>query len=152
VTSVAFRVTSPALDRAVAAFGRLPADVRADLPAVLGAVAETGARRRISEEKRGPDGRAWPRWSEKYKASRTRAQGLLVDSGRLLDTVAFETRGADVAVGASRVYAAIHQFGGAEVGKPGLPARPYLGVSAEDEAAMLEAVETFVAARLGARR
>ena len=27
-----------------------------------------------------------------------------------------------------------HQFGGEEVGRPGLPARPYLALSAEDEA------------------
>ena len=34
------------------------------------------------------------------------------------------------------MYGTIHQFGGAEVGRPGLPARPYLGLSAEDEAAL----------------
>ena len=27
----------------------------------------------------------------------------------------------------------IHQLGGEEVGRPGMPARPYLGLSAEDE-------------------
>lgn len=32
------------------------------------------------------------------------------------------------------MYGAIHQIGGEEAGRPGLPARPYLGLSAEDEA------------------
>ena len=37
-------------------------------------------------------------------------------------------------MGLNLVYGSIHQFGGEEVGRPGLPARPYLGLSDEDEA------------------
>lgn len=36
-------------------------------------------------------------------------------------------------VGLNLVYGAIHQFGGEEAGRLGLPARPYLGLSAEDD-------------------
>ena len=39
---------------------------------------------------------------------------------------------------------AIHQFGGEEAGLPGLPARPYLGLSAEDEADLDAIIDAYL--------
>ena len=37
----------------------------------LGAAVESQTKRRIQDEKRGPDGRRWPPWSERYAARAT---------------------------------------------------------------------------------
>lgn len=46
-------------------------------------------------------------------------------------------------VGTNVEYAAIHQFGGDEVGI-NIPARPYLGLSPDNEADLLGVVEDFI--------
>ena len=63
--------------------------------------------------------------------------------GDLLDSIQFITRGAEVEVGTNLIYGAIHQFGGAEVGMK-IPARPYLGLSPDNEANLLGVVEDFI--------
>ena len=52
-------------------------------------------------------------------------------------------RGDEVEVGTNVEYAAIHQFGGDEVGI-NIPARPYLGLSPDNEADLLSVVEDFI--------
>ena len=47
-----------------------------------------------------------------------------------------------------RPHAAVHQFGGAEVGMP-IPARPYLGVSPADETEILSVVDDWADELLG---
>ena len=42
------------------------------------------------------------------------------------------------------MYGAIHQFGGAEVGRPNLPARAYLGLSSEDEGDIEEIIADVI--------
>jgi phage virion morphogenesis protein len=57
---------------------------------------------------------------------------LLVGRGDLRDSIQNYTSGDTIRVGTNLVYGAIHQFGsnGAE---GGIPARPWLGLSREDE-------------------
>lgn len=100
----------------------------------IGHEVETQTKRRIAEEKTSPKGEAWPAWSERYAATRHAGQSLLQNEGHLLDSITHvvELTGKDVEIGSNLVYARIQQFGGAGVGKPGLPARPYLGVSEEN--------------------
>lgn len=99
----------------------------------VGALIESATRRRIGEERIAPDGAPWPDWSESYAKTREDQHQLLVGDGDLLDSIAFYTGANEVSVGSNLVYAAIHQFGGEEVGRPDLPARPYLGLSAGDQ-------------------
>ena len=54
-----------------------------------------------------------------------------------------------VEVGSALVYAAIHQLSGAGTKRPNIPARPYLGVSDQDEQDLADAVETFWTRSLG---
>ncbi len=97
----------------------------------LGAEMESQTRRRLAEEKESPEGEPWKAWSPKHAQTRHGGQGLLLGEGALLDSITFAVpNDGAVLVGSNLVYAAILQFGGAEVGKPGLPARPYLGLSA----------------------
>lgn len=66
---------------------------------------------------------------------------VLVDSGSLRDTLRYRADRGGVEFGTDRVYGAIHQFGGEDVGKPEIPARPYLGLSADDKAEVLEILQ-----------
>jgi phage virion morphogenesis protein len=112
----------------------------------IGTELERSTRERISTTKTGPDGVPWvdisPAWRRRKKA-RGHAEGILTMRGDLLNSVAFEAAAGfvDIIAGPTE-YAAIHQFGGAAGMAPGaaaIPARPYLGVSAEDEAEIRDA-------------
>ena len=90
--------------------------------------------RRIREGGPAPDGSPWPEWSEAYAATRHGGHGLLFGEGGLDDAIQALVDGDEAEVGTNLVYGAIHQFGGAEAGRPGLRPRAYLGLSAEGEA------------------
>lgn len=123
------------LDRAVGVFDR------ADLRDGVGALLESSTRRRISEEKAGPDGEAWAAWSPAYAKTREAQHSLLVGEGDLLDSIAFRTGANEIAVGSGLVQAAALHFGGEEIDRPELPARPYLGLSEGDELAIGKLIE-----------
>lgn len=98
---------------------------------------------RIADEKTAPDGASWAPWSDGYAATRKPHHSLLVDQGipGLLDSVQSYATGLEAVVGTNLVYGAIHQFG-SEDGT--LPARPYLGLSADNRTA----IEDLVAGRI----
>ncbi|MEG3640446.1 phage virion morphogenesis protein [Magnetococcus sp. PR-3] len=94
----------------------------------------------ITQTKADSHGNPWPKWSEIYAAlpPKKRGKKLLEKEGSLQDSITHRVDGDEsVQVGSNLAYAAIHQFGGAEVGKPGLPARPYLYI-ASSERSLLE--------------
>ncbi len=109
----------------------------------IGAEVESQTRRRIEEGGPDPDGTPWEEWSDAYAGTRHAGHSLLVGEGDLLDSIQFITRGAEVEVGTNLIYGAIHQFGGDEVGM-NIPARPYLGLSPDNEADLLGVVEDFI--------
>lgn len=120
-----------ALQRRVDAMAHL--DTR-ELMDSIGAEVATQTKRRIGEEKTSPEGQSWPAWSDAYAATRTGGQSLLQNENHLLDSITHvvELQGKEVDVGSNLVYAKIQNYGGAGVGKPNLPAREYLGLSAEN--------------------
>ncbi|GAB7078763.1 phage virion morphogenesis protein [Megalodesulfovibrio paquesii] len=129
------------LDKLNAMLDRFAASIqgrRPELLAAMGAEVESQTRRRIQDEKTSPAGGSWPGWSPRYAATRHGGQSLLQAEGGLLDSIQSFADGDGAEVGSNLVYAAIHQFGGAEVGS-NIPARPYLGVS-DANAADLEQV------------
>lgn len=101
----------------------------------VGAEVESQVRRRISAEKTAPDGKPWAAWSPQYAKTRHAGQSLLQSEGHLLDSITYVVAvdGSFVDVGSNLVYAAIQNCGGAKVGKPNLPARPYLGFSDDNQ-------------------
>jgi len=135
-----------ALQRAADRIARLGVLAEGELLAQVGAVAEGAVRRRISETKTAPDGAAWAPWSDRYAAGRRNGKSLLQDEGGLLDSIAYRVRGATVEVGSNLVYAAVHQLG--SEGGDGIPARPFLGLSDEDDADIESVVEDFLLAAL----
>lgn len=129
-------------------------DLRALLEGI-GAEVESQTRRRISEEKRAPDGTEWPEWSFKYAAkkhgpfknhdkhpeARRESQGhsLLELTGHMLDSIQYEVDRDEVRIGSNMVYAAHQQFGG-----DGIPAREFLGLSTENERDIESLVNNFI--------
>jgi phage virion morphogenesis protein len=108
------------------------------LVADIAATVESQTRRRLGKEKRAPDGSAWAPWSEGYRGRR-----MLERSGALIDSIHHKLYGDQAEVGSNLVYAAIHQFGGAEVGKA-IPARPYLGLSDDNMDELAETVDAWI--------
>lgn len=99
-----------------------------------------------------PGGRPWEPLNSKYAEWKRAFHGhdrILKLRGYLRDTLHYQATDVSVAIGSNRIYSAIHQFGG-QTGrehKTTIPARPYLGVSDDDVAAILEIIEDAFAAR-----
>lgn len=115
-------------------------DFAAELMDSVGALVESQTRRRIHEQETAPSGESWTLWSEGYAASRHAGHSLLQGEGDLLDSIQFLVDGDTVEVGSNLVYAASHQYGDPE---RGIPARPFLGLSDEDEAELDDLVQEF---------
>lgn len=128
---------------ASAALQQLTDDQLGQIVFEIGALVEDQTRLRISDEKVGPDGDAWATWSARYARTRKQHHSLLVDKGNpgLMDSIQNYTSGMEAVVGTNLIYGAIHQFGSAD---GTLPARPYLGLSAENRTDL----EDFVAGRI----
>ena len=135
-------------EAALAAFNRLIAFGQDMSPVLheIGATLEASTRQRF-EDGIGPDGVAW---QPSQRAILTGGQ-TLVDTGRLRGSISYQVEGDEVLIGTNVIYAAIHQMGGRIEAKDGgrlafrlpdggyvtptaveMPARPFLGVSAED--------------------
>jgi len=83
------------------------------------------------EKGRAPDGTAW----EPSRRAIEEDGQTLIDSGRLRASITSKAGRREVEVGTNVIYAAIHQLGGnaGRGRKTRLPARPYLGLSSDDE-------------------
>ncbi|MGN6777580.1 phage virion morphogenesis protein [Rhizobium sp.] len=108
-----------------------------------------------------PDGQAWQALNSEYAGSKRNTR-ILTESGRLRDSINSRPGNDHVLVGTNVIYAAPHQFGAVirpkaashlffRIGgnlivanKVTLPARPFLGISGDDETAIAEIVFEFV--------
>lgn len=106
----------------------------------IGATIETQTKVRIKEEKRSPEGVKWEEWSKRYAKTRHGGHKLLENEGNLYDDINHLVSGSEVEIGTDMVYGATHQFGD---GERNIPARPYLGVSEDNEAELEDRVERF---------
>ncbi|MDI1231341.1 MAG: phage virion morphogenesis protein [Methylobacter sp.] len=84
-----------------------------------------------------PDGSAWLGNADTTIARKGRSQPL-TEHGTLGNTIGYQLLGGDgVQIGSPLEYAAMMQFGGTQSEFPNLwgdiPARPFLGISSEDE-------------------
>ena len=99
-----------------------------------------------------PTGSPWAPLSPRYKARKDkRRPGLPMlkhDNHMLGDQFSWQVRGTELLVGTNAIYGALHQFGGTDSMAPGpaaVPARPWLGLSAEDETEALDILEDHIA-------
>jgi phage virion morphogenesis protein len=115
---------------------------------IVGGLVESQVRRRIQDEKTDPEGGRWAPWSESYERTRHGNQSLLQNEGDLLDSIQYLIRGDELEVGSNLVYAATHQFGDRRLAfgrtPVTIPARPYLGLSNENEAEIVGVLTDFL--------
>lgn len=132
----------------------------------------TEATKRRFDTSTGPDGERWAPNTEatilnylsSFKSSHNkdgsrsakgtaRAAGkkpLIGDSRSLMSTIYYQLDGdASVEIGSPMEYSAMQQFGGSKSQFPHLwgdiPARPFLGLSGDDERAILDIVQGYLA-------
>ena len=75
---------------------------------------------------------------------------VLIDEGYLHGTLAYQLVHNGVELGSDRKYAAIHQFGSANgtFKKPsGIPARPFLGVTPQDEQEIINIIRDHISSK-----
>ena len=107
--------------------------------------ASTTARFPLGE---APDGSKWAANSPVTLARKTDTRPLFGNSGSLYSTIFHDASAEQVTVGSNRVQAAMMQFGGTKAQFPHLwgniPARPFLGISDEDETNILIEVGDYL--------
>lgn len=107
-----------------------------------------------------PDGVPWAPLSSATKARKQRNRGKILTEGGALQAVVMQADSSSVAIGSPLVYAGTHQFGAARgafgtmsSGRPipwgDIPARPFLGLSNEDEGEVGRLVADFLIEQLG---
>lgn len=127
----------------------------------LGELLTASTKRRFAQGV-SPEGVKWapksPTTLNRYgarKSNRVDIRPLFGPSGALNSTIYPEPARDEVLIGSALVYAAVHQFGAAKGafgtmknGSPipwgDIPARPYLGLSAEDETGVGETVGDYL--------
>ena len=98
----------------------------------------------------GPDGVMWEANSDVTSERKAERSGIpLTDGGTLSDTINRKVVGNDtVMIYSPMQYAAMMQFGGTKAEFPHLwgdiPARPFLGISTEDESEILSILRTYL--------
>ncbi|MDR0386856.1 MAG: phage virion morphogenesis protein [Treponema sp.] len=145
---------------------KLASEDRVQLLKDIGVELESQTQERFDTQK-DPDGNKWKELAQKtrdyYMQNGLGKGSLLVQEGSLRDTITSRVSDSwSVLVGATMIYAAIHQWGGEIVPKaaaalyvPGygklkkvtIPARPYLGVSSQDAADIAAIAQGFAARR-----
>lgn len=125
---------------------------------VLGETLKKLHKKRFTEEV-SPDGKAWQPLSPLTRKIKGNDK-ILRDRGYLSDKTAYNYDNKGVEFGSDAKYARLHQFGGTikpkrakrlRLGDSGIfakqvtvPARPWLGVSKSDEAALLKKAEVLL--------
>lgn len=99
--------------------------------------------------KTAPDGTRWEDNSAVTEAHKGRNDPLIGESRRLANEIHYRATATSLEWGSSLVYAGMQQFGGLKAAYPHLwgniPARPFLGMSSEDEAMALEILQEHLA-------
>lgn len=91
-----------------------------------------------------PDGEPWLPLSPRYARRKPKnADRILVLDALMRDTLAYNAGPREMEFGTNRIYAATHQFG-----RGNIPARPFLGISDDDENEILKLLRDYVADEL----
>ncbi|EJM77252.1 phage virion morphogenesis protein [Pseudomonas sp. GM60] len=105
------------------------------------------------QRKVAPDGSPWAPLSA-VTLARKKGTAILREKGTLQDTLRKQVTSTELAFGTDRPYGAVHQFGqkkgasGSSKGRPipwgDIPARPYLGLSSDDETEVVLTIHDYL--------
>jgi len=151
MSGVAFEIRDKGFDETLSKVDGIEHLDEHELLEGIGRLLQESTRNRIETSKTSPDGSSW-------KANNA-GSSTLFQSGNLAASIDYSVGGSSVFVGSALIYARIHQEGGEIKPKKGdrlvfmignqlvfatkvtIPARPYLGISADDKVDILDAVE-----------
>lgn len=151
--SIYLDITPDGVDVAIEGLSRLDGVHPADLLEVTGAVIESQTRRRLSEEKRTPDGEPWREWGKRYARTRKPHHKLLENDGDLIASIDHLINGgSELLVGSALPYAR-RQNDGDDNPDPdrGIPARTYIGMSHDGRAEVMEVIMDFIRSTLASK-
>lgn len=111
--------------------------------ALLAALAETVRKQTIRRfaTKTAPDGSKWAPLKPSSVRGRRTPSDILVDTGRLRNSIASKVYGNTAEIGTNVFYGKFHQFGTRK-----MVARPFLGISPSDAAELRRVAERFIRA------
>lgn len=99
--------------------------------------------------KTAPDGTRWKENADVTALRKGHDDELIGESGRLANEIHYRATATTLEWGSSLAYAGMQQNGGLKAAYPHLwgdiPARPFLGISSEDEAMALEILQEHLA-------
>ena len=126
---------------------KLSSQDRRQLLANIGVKIESQTQERFDSQV-DPKGNRWKDLADKTKQYYAKyfpgqRRSILVGSGGLRDSIESQVDDWSVLVGATKVYAATHQFG-----RDNIPARPYLGISTSNADEIMMIAERFLAERV----
>lgn len=154
MAGASLEIRETGLEDALLKINRIADAPMQELAEGIGRLVQEQTRRRITDEKTSPDGAAW-----KKNAAGT---STLYASGALARSIEYVASSASVKIGSALVYARIHQLGGKIVPKGAkalafrignqwrlvqsvtMPARPYLGLSADNQNEIVETAEDWL--------
>ncbi len=106
---------------------------------VLGETLLNVHKKRFNEQQ-SPDGVPWQPISPKSQAKKRKNKNkILIEEGRLRDTLNYKATSVGVELGSSLVYAGRHHFGGG-----GIPARPWVGVNSDNERLLMLKTQNYI--------
>ncbi|MBF0423988.1 MAG: phage virion morphogenesis protein [Magnetococcales bacterium] len=98
------------------------------------------------DAQKDPQGNTWTPLAESTKKHKKHST-ILDESSRLRNSIHYDAGPNEVRVGTDVIYAAIHQLGG-QAGRgyrATIPARPYLGISDDDQVRITEILQDYLA-------
>lgn len=139
---ITIEINDDAISQALgSALGRLD-DMTPVMQAIGRQLQESTIRRFAAGQ--APDGTPWAANSPVTLARKRDPRPLFGISGMLNSQISYEADASSVQVGSNRIYAAMMQFGGTKAKFPHLwgniPARPFLGISDQDQADILDII------------
>jgi phage virion morphogenesis protein len=144
VSGAVFEIDARELDRVRFALVRMSSARFDKLADTIGTELDSQTKERIEDDKKAPDGTPWASWSSEYAKTRHAGQSLLQGESHLLDSITHNVvDGSDVEHGSNLEYAAVHQYGH-DFGRRRIPARPYLGLSRDNERDILAVADDWL--------
>lgn len=93
-----------------------------------------------------PEGNQWePLAAKTVVRKKKNADKILLESGGLMDSLHYNASSHQLEFGTNLIYGATHQFGREDAG---IPARPFLGISTDDEHEILNIIEDHIRSAL----
>lgn len=133
----------------VAALKRLQ-EIGGNLDAAFGEIGEylLESHKQRFEDQVSPDGEPWEPLDPKSVTRKKRnADKILIEYGHLLGSLHYNLTSSGLEFGTNLIYGATHQFGDED---RGIRARPFIGISVDDEREIISIIGEHILARLEA--